>query len=532
MIPTRCKRITILQILGLAFFVLIPGLPAAGQEDGNEDVLEFKRFYSPRRSVREKIEAIYVLKGADVREAVEALSVAFDDEEYQVRQAAIETIGTYRNPDCANWLLETYVANKREKKINRLICAAESLGYMEAVAAVEPLLELYSRNRREWDLRKAIASALGHIKSEKGVPLLIELLSDREPTLRIVALDSLAMIKKPDLCRDEILRVMAGDSNWQVRAAAIDAVRKMRFKEGIQPLIDRMREETGRLRGDAYLALQEITFCTYQDDPDMWQRFWDSCNEDYEVPDYEKVMAAREKRKRVGTRYANPEAAFLGIPTKSKKIIFVIDISGSMETQVTEIERFRAEGKDYRSFQRLEIVKSELISTVKNLDANVEFNILAFATKLKWWKKKLVKSNILNRNSAAKFISKLKPIGGAMAGFRARVGLRAASLEEGKTNTYSALMAALGIPEEEQGKKTDKGHDKKLKAGVDTIYFLSDGAPTVGKVIDKDEIRLEVKRVNAVRKITIHVIAIGDFQKDFMKALAKENNGVYVDLGK
>ena len=51
-------------------------------------------------------------------------------------------------------------------------------------------------------------------------------------------------------------------------------------------------------------------------------------------------------------------------------------------------------------------------------------------------------------------------------------------------------------------------------------------------VDDQDEIRAEVKRVNKVRKIVLHAIAIGDFRKDFMKALAKENNGIYVDLGK
>ena len=54
----------------------------------------------------------------------------------------------------------------------------------------------------------------------------------------------------------------------------------------------------------------------------------------------------------------------------------------------------------------------------------------------------------------------------------------------------------------------------------------------MGKVIDQHEIRAEVKRINKVRKIVLHTIAIGDFQKNFMKALAKDNGGVYVDLGK
>ena len=66
----------------------------------------------------------------------------------------------------------------------------------------------------------------------------------------------------------------------------------------------------------------------------------------------------------------------------------------------------------------------------------------------------------------------------------------------------------------------------------DNVRFLSDGQPTVGRIVDQTEIRSHVRRVNLVRKVIIHCIAIGDFQKNFMKSLARENGGVYVDLGK
>lgn len=502
-------------------------LARGGDEGDDELVMEFNRFYSRDRSVRERMEAIYVLKGVNTLEATRALVRAFDDDAFQVRVAAIETMGSYRDPDSITFLVEKYIANKREKKVHRLACAAEILGYMKAEAAIEPLGELF-RKTRDWELKRAIAGALGGIGSEKGVPVLVGLLADKDPTLRIVALDALAGINRPDLCAEAVVDSMEKDANWQVRAAAIAAARTMKFKEAIQPLINRLREESGRLRGDAFEALKEITFNDYLEDPEVWQKYWDRVADTWEPPDYEKIKELREKRKKEGTRYTNPAAQFAGIPTKSRNIIFVIDISGSMETRVSDIERFRASGREYRSYQRLEIVKVELMNTITNLDTKVNFNILIFATKVKWWKKRLVSNNILNKNSAIKFVEGLKPIGGAMAGFRSRTGLRTGAVEEGKTNTYAALMAALGV-QQDKAKRT--GYDRNLKSNVDTIYFLSDGAPTVGKVIDKEEIRMEVKRVNRVRKIVIHAIAIGDFQKDFMKALAKENGGVYVDLG-
>jgi hypothetical protein len=41
-----------------------------------------------------------------------------------------------------------------------------------------------------------------------------------------------------------------------------------------------------------------------------------------------------------------------------------------------------------------------------------------------------------------------------------------------------------------------------------------------------------VRKNNEVWKIVIHTIAIGDFQKEFLQALAEENGGVFVDLGR
>jgi len=519
----------------VALFLFFGGLLSAAeppplstaQEGDDELVMEFKRFYSKDRSVRERIEAILVLDGVNTLEATKVLSEVFDDDDFKVRQAAIDTIGSYDGLGSSQFLIETFLTNKREKNVQRKACAAEALGMMGAVAAVGPLAEAFKKTK-DWDLKRAIATALGSIKAEEGIPVLLGLLEDKDPTLRITAIDALGEIRLPELYQDKIFHAMANDSNWQVRAAAIGSARLLRTLECIQPLIDRLREEEGRLRGDAYLVLKDLTFNTYSDDAEQWQKFWDRAKGNYELPDYDKVMAERKKRATEGTRYSDANAQFVGIPTKSKRIIFVIDISGSMETQVVEIDRFRADGKDYASFQRLEIVKTELINTIENLGANVEFNILAFATDLKWWKKRLVGSNILNRNSAKKFVKGLKPLGGALAGFRSRAGISQSALEQGKTNTFGALMAALGVPED----SSSRTYDRNLKSDVDTIYFLSDGAPTVGKVIDQDEILAEVKRVNKVRKIVLHTIAIGDFRKTLMKALAKGNNGVYVDLGK
>jgi Mg-chelatase subunit ChlD len=63
---------------------------------------------------------------------------------------------------------------------------------------------------------------------------------------------------------------------------------------------------------------------------------------------------------------------------------------------------------------------------------------------------------------------------------------------------------------------------------ADTIYLLSDGDPTNGRVIDPDDILREVRKINRLRQIVIHTISFGSSR--FMRGLATENGGQYVEI--
>ena len=71
-----------------------------------------------------------------------------------------------------------------------------------------------------------------------------------------------------------------------------------------------------------------------------------------------------------------------------------------------------------------------------------------------------------------------------------------------------------------------------IKSPLDTVFFLSDGRPSVGKLIETNEILKEVRKHNEVFRMVIHTIAIGDFTKDFLKQLADENGGTFIDMGR
>ncbi len=299
-------------------------------------------------------------------------------------------------------------------------------------------------------------------------------------------------------------------------------------------LIDLLSMKEGRLRMEAADALVAITDFDFGDNQKMWREKWDQLKKmGFKIPSDEEIAKRKRKRVEYSRKYKKFKGivTYHGIPTTSRRLLFVIDISGSMADFVVDREKFREGG--YKSFEKLEIVKTELIRTVENLKSNTFFNILAFATKVKKWKKKLVKANILNKSSAISWVKALRPIGASgpsdlqMAGFGG-----AGNLALGKTNSLGALLVAFGLPPDRIPSERELEKMGKPRNDLDTIFFLSDGRPSTGIFVDRDDILREVRKINRFRKIVIHTIAIGEFQKDFLRMLAQQNGGEFVDLGR
>lgn len=66
--------------------------------------------------------------------------------------------------------------------------------------------------------------------------------------------------------------------------------------------------------------------------------------------------------------------------------------------------------------------------------------------------------------------------------------------------------------------------------GVETIFLFSDGAPTSGKIRNTDKIVSKTSEWKSAKRVKIHTIGLGeDCDKDFMKKLAAENGGQFID---
>jgi len=497
-----------------------PGRAAAPQstQGADEDpVGDFKRYFRKYKDTPTRVEAVLSLAGCEQPGVVEVLAPLFSEAEPEVGIAATRVLAGFQTrPPVDRLLLELQSSGDQSVKAGLLRALAQAR-YADVKESILPLL-----GDRSWDVRRRAIQALAATGDATVAPSLVPLCQESEVAVRCAALEGLAQMRS-ELVLAPARADLTNDS-WQVRATAIAVLGRVRHTDSVAPLIGRLAEEEGRLVEDIGAALRNLTGRDFGARVDAWQQFWKAVEGHYQIPtdeELEKLRAIQAERQAEYTPTQHT-VAYHGVETPSQSIVFVIDVSGSMEQDVVDKARFQ--GQEFPSWKRIDVIKTELIRTLRALDPNTRFNVIAFATDVMPWKKGPVKANPLNKSSAESWVSRLEAIGGASKEELASVGLvGAANLEGGKTNSYGALMAALAV---EEGKES-----KDYEVDVDTIFFLSDGRPSHGRFVEPDDVLREIRLANELRKVVIHTITLGEFEKDFMRRLAEENGGTFVDLG-
>ncbi len=173
---------------------------------------------------------------------------------------------------------------------------------------------------------------------------------------------------------------------------------------------------------------------------------------------------------------------FYGIPTHSHRILFCIDISGSM--------LFPMDGKGGRREPRINRTRRELLRTLSDLAPGTLFNIYLFADITIARTPRLVPATSEHKEAAVAFLEELEIRGG--------------------TNIYGVLSDALA-------------------SGADTIFLLSDGEPNKGTIIDPALLIEEFAARNAHGAATIHTIGLSQDQNaELLVNLAHRSGGRYV----
>ncbi|MEZ6013668.1 MAG: HEAT repeat domain-containing protein [Planctomycetota bacterium] len=484
----------------------------------DETLQEFKKYFRKYTDSATRVEAILALDSVEDPGVVDVLVPLLGDADPLIVDATRRVLSTFKTGPPIVRLVEVLEKAKKEPERVGLLGVLREGGYTPLGEPVHKCLL-----DKAWTVRRGAIEALVASREEGVVARLVPMCADKEIAVRCAALDGLAALAADEVRAPAVAALT--DQAWQVRASAIAALGLVRHTSSIPPLLERLELEEGRLKADAAAALDRLTGRNFGTRLELWKQFWASYGERYQIPTDEELATLRAKQAARKAEYqgAPGSTVYHGVDSPSRRIVFVIDVSGSMEDEVVDKERFA--GTQYPSWSRMDIVKTELARTIEALESYVEFQIIAFATETKSWKKDLVPANVLNKSSAIDFVKRLAPLGGNSKSDLASAGLTgAANLEAGKTNTYAALADALRL-------EAGTGTREAYAAEIDTIFFLSDGMPTVGTWIDTEDILREVREGNALRKIVLHTIAIGRFDKIFMQRLASENGGVFVDLG-
>jgi hypothetical protein len=239
---------------------------------------------------------------------------------------------------------------------------------------------------------------------------------------------------------------------------------------------------------------------------------------------------------------AGKTVAFFDAIAVGTRVLFVIDVSGSMEWPA-DMEfaknpvtgKGKENGPDYSQVKtKLDLAKVELLWTLKNLPEDYHFNIITYSKEHQLIlpdESELVQATDENKRKFSIAV----------------YGLKA----EGGTNIHGALTQAFTVVRKGKVKEDPALDPKAMLEGVDTIFFMTDGEPSWsddstgegyvhpkwgsignGRYVKPEAILADISRINTFRKVVIHAIAVGkDAAHQMMQDLAEQNHGRYVNRG-
>lgn len=263
-----------------------------------------------------------------------------------------------------------------------------------------------------------------------------------------------------------------GDKAWELRSIAYRYLTKFRDVASIPLLIARMEREEGRLAMELDQALfaHTGTRCWKRKE---WESWWAEHKSGFTLPHPDSVRGGTGASGGGGTT-----VSYYDIPLVSSHVAFLIDHSGSMRAPI---------GTD-KKYTRLDAAKEQLLRVVGTLPKTTACNLIIYDHVVQQVWDVLRPVDDSNRDELLARVQKITFGGG--------------------TNIFDALEKAF------------------LDPTVDTIYLLTDGEPSAGRIVAPDDIVDEVKRWNRSRQIVIHCIGLG-IDSGLLKQLAEQSGGSY-----
>jgi hypothetical protein len=352
--------------------------------------------------------------------------------------------------------------------------------------------------------RAGLISTLGYVRGDEVTREIIGYTKESDPALVQAALAALGRQNTDE--GKGILLEFLGHEDWQLRSAALDGLIFYRDVAVMDALLARAEKEGGVIRRRIFQTMSAIVGEQVKAVLEAWLSWWPANKTDVvarwkRIP-REAPVVDDPPRLPVETESSAGGTSFYGIKTDSKHIIFVADISGSMR---------RTDEDPADQPAKIDVCRDELKRAIRSLSATDEdergaatFNVVLFSTDILVYKPgKMVVATKRNKEKVFKWIDKHVQA-------------------DMQTNIWDAIDQAFHIV-------SDSSDRKNRDRGADTIFLMTDGAPSRGKFVRPEVILEEVRRINKVRDITIHTIGVGKgHNKGFLQRLATENGGQYL----
>jgi HEAT repeat protein len=362
----------------------------------------------------------------------------------------------------------------------------------------------------ESDLRSRIVAWSGLLANPGAgaADLARKIAAEPSPAFRIEALQAIALRK--DKAFAEFAAKALADPGWPVQQAAVGAIGDVKT---VPALVSAMQTEDGALLEEYGKVLGLMTGQSHGHHADVWRRWYEQHKEEFakEGADAGTVRAA--------TKGVPKPVDFYGLQTVSRRVLFVVDISGSMKEPIGAdpgAQTGLAKKDQPYEGPKIEIAKRVLSDAIQKLEPQATFNIVFFNHQVQTFQERMVPASPDMKAKAELVITDIQAAGSTWA--------------------YGALRRAF-----EFAGVTGTPATGKFDPLVDTIFFVSDGAPTddsidQAKPMAPEVILDAVREWNRLAHLKIHVTAIdprigkGAFVR-FMKGLANQNNGSYTEIG-
>jgi hypothetical protein len=268
------------------------------------------------------------------------------------------------------------------------------------------------------------------------------------------------------------------DEVYALRRAVVDAAQRSGTRDALDLLVATVADSDGQLKYEAARALTLLTGQTFGGHGEEWSAWWNTARDEFQPkaarPDSRPPISLVDK-----IAWDGPVPEFFDVPIYARRVLFILDRSNSMASSV--------DGET-----RIDRARQELEQALLKLPEDSEFNLLVYHDLVEAFSPRLAPATADRKREAIVFAERVIP--------------------ERKTACYDAL--ALGLEDH---------------PNLEAIYFLSDGEPTAGAIIDMNAIVEAITEQNRLKLVSIYTLGIDarGAHEQFLRDLAARDYGEF-----